>query len=168
MRANWTGSVLKAAIGIGLLGAVAYGFSSGPPAGRTGAPGEGTCVQCHLGTLNSGPGRITISGVPETYEANKEITLTVRVGHSDRDTNGDGIISFAEADLEDTSDGGRPNDRLFIPVTEWTRFAVTREINDGLLAPRFAPSERAWVLSGLMGTVTPAVPASTNRDGDNR
>jgi hypothetical protein len=84
------------------------------------------------------------------------------------DTNGDGIISFEEADLEDTSDGGQPNDRLFIPATEWTRFAVTREINDGLLAPRFAPSERAWLLSGDFVAVDPAITASTDRDGDNR
>jgi hypothetical protein len=84
------------------------------------------------------------------------------------DTNGDGIISFTEADLEDTSDGGQPNDRLYIPATEWTHFAVTREINDGMLAPRFAPSERAWLLGGDLVFVTPAVPASVDRDGDDR
>ena len=33
-------------------------------------------------------------------------------------------------------------------ATQFNRFAITREINDGLLAPRFAPSQRAWVLSG--------------------
>jgi len=40
----------------------------------------------------------------------------------------------------------------------FNRFAVTREINDGLLAPRFAPSQRAWVLSGVQVPVVPAVP----------
>jgi hypothetical protein len=30
-----------------------------------------------------------------------------------------------------------------------TRFAVTREINDGLIAPRFSPSTRAFVLTGV-------------------
>jgi hypothetical protein len=38
----------------------------------------------------------------------------------------------------------------------------------GLLAPRFAPSQRAYVLSGLVTAVNPAVPASTGRDVDNR
>ena len=84
------------------------------------------------------------------------------------DENGDGIVSFEEADLEDTSDGGQSNDRLYIPATEFNRFAITREINDGLLAPRFAPSQRAWVLSGDFVLVSPAVPASTGRDDDNR
>jgi hypothetical protein len=50
----------------------------------------------------------------------------------------------------------------------FNRFAVTREINDGLLAPRFAPSQRAWVLSGFQVQVNPPVNASTGRDADDR
>ncbi len=83
------------------------------------------------------------------------------------DENGDGVISFEEADEEDESDG-LPNDRLYIPATQFNRFAVTREINDGLLAPRFAPSQRAWVLSGDISPVDPSVDASMPRDADNR
>jgi hypothetical protein len=48
------------------------------------------------------------------------------------------------------------------------RFDVTREINDGLLAPRFAPSERAFVLAGKKVAVSTAVAASAGRDGDDR
>jgi hypothetical protein len=50
----------------------------------------------------------------------------------------------------------------------FNRFAVTREINDGSLAPRFAPSQRAWVLSGTRVPVIPSVPATTGRDSDDR
>src|SRR4029453_16341911 len=49
--------------------------------------------------------------------------------------NGDGILTAVEVDLEDFSNGGLSNDRLFIPATQFDRFAVTREIDDGLLAP---------------------------------
>jgi hypothetical protein len=84
------------------------------------------------------------------------------------DENKDGIISFEEADLEDTSDGGQSNERLYLPATVFNRFAITREINDGLLAPRFAPSQRAWLLSGDFVLVSPPVPASSGRDDDNR
>jgi len=84
------------------------------------------------------------------------------------DMNNDGVISFPEGDAEGTSDGGQSNERLFIPVTQFNRFAVTREINDGVLAPRFAPNQRAWVLSGSITRVSPAVPASSGRDGDDR
>ncbi|EOD65169.1 hypothetical protein [Amycolatopsis vancoresmycina] len=84
------------------------------------------------------------------------------------DGNHDGIVDAVEADLEGTSDGGQSNDRLFLPATAYNRVAVTREINDGLLSPRFAPSQRAWVLSGDIARVSPSVPASIPQDGDNR
>ena len=84
------------------------------------------------------------------------------------DTNHDGIISAVEGDIDTASDGFADNARLFLPATAFNRFAVSREINDGLLAPRFAPSQRAWVLSGFRVAVTPAVPASAGRDSDDR
>jgi hypothetical protein len=82
--------------------------------------------------------------------------------------NGDGVVSAAEGDVDTASDGFADNSRLFIPSTQFDRFAVTREINDGLLAPRFAPSQRAWVLSGALVPVSPAVPASEGEDADDR
>ena len=84
------------------------------------------------------------------------------------DNNGDGVISALEGDVDTPSDGFADNSRLFLPPTSFDRFAVTREINDGLLAPRFAPSQRAWVLTGAQMPVKPAVPASAGRDGDDR
>ena len=84
------------------------------------------------------------------------------------DTNGDGVISAAEGDVDTASDGFPDNKRLFIPATLFNRFAVTREINDGLLAPRFAPSQKAWVMSGVLVRVNPAVPASEGEDSDDR
>ncbi|MGB7925662.1 MAG: hypothetical protein WCF57_20655 [Pyrinomonadaceae bacterium] len=83
------------------------------------------------------------------------------------DEDHDGVISAEEGDIEGMSDG-MSNERLFIPATEYNRFAVTREINDGLLAPRFAPSQRAWVQKGFQVLVNPTVDASTGRDGDDR
>jgi len=84
------------------------------------------------------------------------------------DTNNDGVISAAEGDVDTASDGFADNSRLFIPATQFKRFAVTREINDGLLAPRFAPSQKAWVLSGTLVSVSPSVPASQGEDSDDR
>ena len=84
-----------------------------------------------------------------------------RVGHN-------GVVSAAEGDVDSASDGFANNDRLFLPATQFNRFAVTREINDGLLAPRFAPSQRAWVMSGTLVPVSPSVPASEEEDGDDR
>src|SRR5204862_588069 len=84
------------------------------------------------------------------------------------DQNGDGVISSVEGDVDSASDGFADNARLFLPATSFNRFAVTREIDDGYLAPRFAPSQRAWILSGPIHPVSPVVPASAGRDGDDR
>ncbi len=84
------------------------------------------------------------------------------------DLNGDGVISASEGDVDTSTDGFPDNSRLFLPATSFKRFAVTREINDGLLAPRFAPSQRSWILNGFLVPVSPAVPASAGRDGDDR
>jgi hypothetical protein len=84
------------------------------------------------------------------------------------DSNGDGVISAVEGDVDTPSDDFIDNARLYLPATAFNRFAVSREINDGILAPRFAPSQRAWVLSGIRVPVSPAVPASFGRDGDDR
>ena len=45
--------------------AILYAFSSNPPAGLTGAPGEGTCASCH-GSLTSGSG-VTVTFPSTTY-----------------------------------------------------------------------------------------------------
>jgi hypothetical protein len=79
-----------------------------------------------------------------------------------------GIITAVVGDIDTATDGFPTNDRLYLPATAFNRFAVTREINDGILAPRFSPSQRAWVLSGVMVPVSPAVDASTGRDADDR
>src|SRR5437667_442113 len=84
------------------------------------------------------------------------------------DQNGDGVISASEGDVDAASDGFPDNTRLFLPATVFNRVAVTREINDGLLAPRFAPSQRGWVLQGSLVPQFPAIPASTGRDADDR
>jgi len=86
------------------------------------------------------------------------------------DTNGDGIVSAAEGDI-DTASAICPQGDLtciYLLPRSYNRFAVTREINDGLLAPRFAPSTRGWVLSGTAVTGFPVVPASQGRDSDDR
>ncbi len=83
------------------------------------------------------------------------------------DQDGDGAISFAEANVNGSSDG-QPNTRLYLPPSAFNRFAITREIDDGLLAPRFAPSQRAYVLAGELTLVRPTVDASVPRDADDR
>jgi hypothetical protein len=84
------------------------------------------------------------------------------------DTSGGGIVTALLGDIDTPTDGFPDNTRLYLPATAFGRFAVTREINDGILAPRFSPSQRGWVLNGSIVTVNPAVAASAGRDADDR
>ena len=109
-----------------------------------------------------------VSFEPDNHNLEKRLFDAYAAEVARVDTNGDGVVSALEGDVDTASDEFENNRRLFIPATQYTRFAVTRELNDGLLAPRFAPSQRAWVLSGSLVQVTPSVPASSGRDGDDR
>jgi hypothetical protein len=56
-------------------------FSTGPPAGVTGAPGELTCTSCHTGPANTG--QFTIEA-PASYTPGQTASITVR--HTTSDT----------------------------------------------------------------------------------
>jgi hypothetical protein len=82
--------------------------------------------------------------------------------------NGHGIITATVGDIDTPTAGFSDNTRLYLTPPMFNRFAVSREINDGSLAPRFSPSQRSWVLAGSLVPVSPSVPASTGRDADDR
>ena len=105
---------------------------------------------------------------PDVTDVGQRLLNSYAIEVARVDTNGDGVISFFEVPINGTSDGGQPNKRLFLPATAFNRFAVTREINDGMLAPRFAPSQRAYVLQGRVAFVDPSVSASVPIDADLR
>jgi len=73
------------AIIYGLSGRPVGAFAEGPPAARTGAPGELICADCHFGhAVNSGPGVLTLTGLPANYAPNQEVTLTVTLTQAQR------------------------------------------------------------------------------------
>jgi hypothetical protein len=68
------------------------------------------------------------------------------------------MTAFAQADapsqlfeycLLDTT-GYLSNDPLLLLATAFNRFAVIRELTDGLLSPWFAPSQSAWLQGGCL------------------
>jgi len=55
-----------------------WGFSSNPPDSKTGAKGEGLCIDCHNSfTPNSGNGSLSLLGTPTVYMADSTYPLTV-------------------------------------------------------------------------------------------
>jgi hypothetical protein len=117
---------------------------------------------------------------PEEHNLERRLLDGYRAAVATVDTNHDGIVSAAEGDIDtenqncppdpDNPDnpGVRDNACIFLLPRSFNRFAVTREINDGLLAPRFAPSTRGWVLSGRINTGFASFGASEGEDSDDR
>lgn len=57
-------------------------ISPGPPLGFTNAPGEGNCTGCHYTfALNSGAGKVQITGLPASYVVGQSYAVTVTVSH---------------------------------------------------------------------------------------
>ena len=61
-----------------LCAAGAFAHSFGAPSGYTSAPGEGNCTACHVGTANTGGGKVQINLIDATtYGPGQIIHLTV-------------------------------------------------------------------------------------------
>jgi hypothetical protein len=61
-----------------LCAAGVFAHSSGAPSGFTGAPGDGNCTACHIGTVNSGSGSVRINLIDAiTYGPGQLVHLTV-------------------------------------------------------------------------------------------
>ena len=64
---------------------LAYGFQTGPPATRTGAPfiggvqAEGLCTSCHGGPANQPGATLEILDIPEHYQPDSLYTLRIRM-----------------------------------------------------------------------------------------
>jgi hypothetical protein len=84
---------------------------------------------------------------PDVRDAERRLLDAYALEVSKFDKNKDGILQFDEADIDDETDG-IPNTRLYLAPVDFNRVTITREINDGLLAPRLAPSAQARVLEG--------------------
>ncbi len=52
-------------------------FSTDPPNGRTGAPGESTCASCHVPQSQSLKGSVTVQGFPSSITPDETYQLTV-------------------------------------------------------------------------------------------
>jgi len=64
-----------------VTGLVFLAYSSSPPDGRTGAPGELTCGTAGCHGSNSGNGSLTLAG-PDTYSPGDTLTLTVNLAQA--------------------------------------------------------------------------------------
>jgi uncharacterized protein (TIGR03437 family) len=91
--------------------------AGGPPASRTGGPGELTCAtsDCHRSfALNSGSGTLTLTGLPGNgYALNQSYDLTITLNQASR-----GAYGFQVTALDDQ---GRRAGELVVTVTSRTQ-----------------------------------------------
>ena len=73
-----------------------WGFSSNPPLGNTGAPGEGNCSSCHGGGSGGGNVSIAFSGGGANYTPGTPQTLTITIN----DPNSSSAFGFEMTALE--------------------------------------------------------------------
>ncbi len=115
---------------LGVLVAITIGFfpreggtrmliasASGPVPARTGGFGEMTCYQCHWDNpLNDTAGRISLSGVPETFTPGERYLITVAIAHPELVKGGFQM----SARFEDGKNAGtfRSPDELTTPVPD--------------------------------------------------
>jgi len=81
MKQTTTIRVAKSIVLIAAVPAILIGYAEGPPARRTGAPGEANCTQCHTGTaVNGGGGQVSITysgGTSYTPGTAGKFTITI-------------------------------------------------------------------------------------------
>ena len=80
LRLNGRSTLVVLLIVVPLAFSMLAGAYMNHPDYRTGAPGEGTCRDCHSSYgLNTGAGEIMVMGIPEMYDPGQSYTLTVKV-----------------------------------------------------------------------------------------
>lgn len=96
-----------------VLPGMVLAYSSGPPNGLTGAPGEGNCTQCHNSyALNSGDGSLSIAG-PNEYVPGETYNLQVILADPGQSrwgfeltTRGEGNLSVVDTEQTQISTSG--------------------------------------------------------------
>ncbi len=124
-------------------------YSSNPPTGKTGAPGDGKCSDCHNGGTFTG--NLSISNLPDTIIANKKYTISLNVNSKANksgfemlvlDGKNNSLGSFiANAEVGSRIDNGKnyaahKNPKAFIAEkTSWTFdwTAPAKVTNDSLI-----------------------------------
>jgi hypothetical protein len=132
MKSKWILGLTLLSAGFFLCGVL----SSDGKAGKTGAPGEGTCVQCHSGTaLNTGGGYVFIESsnmIFGQHALGETYNMTVTVGQTGESLFGFSIVALdANGNSVGTFTAGTDNHTENFTVSGSSRQYVTHNANGG-------------------------------------
>ena len=89
-----------------LVAGAALAFSGNPPNGRTNAPGESNCTDCHSSfPLNSGSGMLSLDGLPDSYSPGETYDLTLTLSDPGASRWGFSLTVIEDGDDEAVSVG---------------------------------------------------------------
>lgn len=119
------------------IGTIFMSFSGNPPNGRTGAPGEGLCTDCHAPSAAL-DGELTITGFPTFVAPGSTYEITVVV----RNSNGNAQRNGFQAVVLDASDNNIG--ALTAGASQRTETANFRQYVEHAPAVDFANNEVEW------------------------
>jgi PKD repeat protein len=82
-------------LGVLTVTQIAIGNSSSPPSGKTGAPGENKCIQCHTGTAGTGTTSMVFGNNETQYVPGQVYTITTNVTDATKSRFGFQITALA-------------------------------------------------------------------------
>ena len=105
--------------------------SSAGKSGKTGAPGENNCTQCHAGVINSNGGSVSISGITD-YQPGQTYSLSVTVTDASSSLFGFSAVALqASGDNGGSLTAGTDNHTEILNIAGFPRNYVTHNLNGG-------------------------------------
>ena len=135
--------VIVVVVGLGFGGLALMGernkaraSAEGPSPSHTDAPGEANCTVCHVDNkVNSGTGRVTISGIPHDYLPGQQIPITVTTAQEDA------VVYGFQLTAIDTGPLLLPGSRRGQPHLHGPRYVDERRRDGGSLPDKGEPSD---------------------------
>jgi hypothetical protein len=146
------------------------GYADGAPAGFSGGFTEETCHACHFHEdLNSGPGRVTIAGVPERFVAGERYPLIVTLTRPGMKLAGLQLTArFTDGGSQAGTLAPGPGEeaRIGIAIQQDVHYASQRRQGAEVVAPDTATWSLLWTAPEPAGPVVFHVAANAaNGDG---
>lgn len=147
----------------------AAAYADAAPPGFSGGFGEPSCHACHFhAELNSGPGRVTIAGVPDRFTPGRRYPLTITLSRPDMQLGGFQLTArFKDGGAQAGSvapDAGE-RDRVRIDVQRGVQYANQRRTGTALSSTNAAAWTLIWTAPPAGGPVVFHVAANA-ADGD--
>jgi hypothetical protein len=123
-------------------------YAEGAPPGFSGGFGEESCHACHFhADLNSGPGRVTIAGLPDRYAAGARYPLTITLAQARMRLGGFQLTArFTQggAQAGTLAPGPDEQERVGIELQAGVQYAGHRRSGAELVAPDMARWLLVW------------------------